>query len=318
MRNRAEIILKKIKKAKNVFIMGHKNLDLDALGACVSIAAICRRNRRKSYIILQDTKLDESIKKAMEYLKEKTNYTFLKYKEAEELINDESLCIIVDTYSERRAQSYKLTTKINNKLIIDHHLFGKPLNNDYIIDTKVSSTCELILRIFKNKKIKFDKFTSTILLSGIIIDTNNYSIKTTANTLDSVKSLLKWGAENTVAHSFNKVDMNEYQKIHKIIFKTEFYNKKYAFVKCDNKKIYDREELAKICDTLLMFENVEAAFAIGHISKEEIGCSARSIKINVANIMSKFSGGGHKYNAACQLKSVSLNEMVDKLKEVLK
>ncbi len=318
MRNRAEIILKKIKKSKNIFIMGHKNIDLDALGACVSISSICKKNRRKSYIILQDSKYDESIKKAIEYLKEKSNFIFLKYKEAIELVNSESLCIIVDTYSERRCQSFKLFNKIKNRLIIDHHLFGKPINNDYIIDTKVSSTCELILKIFKNKKIKFDKYTATVMLAGIIIDTNNYSIKTTPNTFDSAKLLLKLGAENTIAHGFNKVNMEEYQKIQKVIFKTEFYKKKYAFVKCDSKKIYDREDLAKICDTLLMFENVEVAFAIGFVNKDEVGCSARSVKENVADIMSKFDGGGHKFNAACQLKSITQNELVKKIKEVLK
>ena len=316
MMKKSETILKKIKKSKNIFIMGHKNIDLDALGACLGIYSLCKKSRKKAYIVMQDKKIDDSIKRALKYLSEKNNYPFIKYKEALELVNEESLCIIVDTYSEKRSQSYKLTTKVPNILIIDHHLFGKPISKDYIIDTKVSSTCELIYKLFKN--VKFDKYTSTLLLSGIILDTNNYSIKTTSKTLDAVKYFFKRGANNGIAHSFFKMNMEEYQKIQKVIFKTEFFEQKFAFVKCDNNKIYDTEELAKICDTLLMFDNVEAAFAIGKISEDEVGCSARSIKINVANIMAKFSGGGHKYNAACQIKNISMNELIKKIKEEIK
>lgn len=315
MTKKSEIIFKKIKKASNIFIMGHKNLDLDALGACVGMTYICKKLRKTSYIILQDKKHDESIKKALSYLEGKNTYNFIKYSEALNLLDEESLCIIVDTYSEKRTQSYKLASKINNKLIIDHHLFGKPISRDYIIDTKVSSTCELFYNIFKNKNLKIDKYCATLLLSGIILDTNNFSMKTTVKTLDTVKYLFKRKADNILAHSFFKTNMNEYQKIQKVIFKTEFYNQKYAFVKCNRNQFYDTEDLAKICDTLLMFDNVEVAFAIGYINEEEVGCSARSIKINVASIMKKFGGGGHKYNAACLIKNKTIDELTREIKE---
>ena len=46
-------IKKIIKKSKNVFVVGHKNLDLDAIGACIGVSQIATHFNKNSYIIIE-------------------------------------------------------------------------------------------------------------------------------------------------------------------------------------------------------------------------------------------------------------------------
>ncbi len=310
-------LYKKIKKSKNVFIMGHKNLDLDALGSCIGLGFLCKRLKKDFYIIIEENKSEESIKKALVYINKNLKYKIGSFKDFEKKYYDDSLIIITDTYSEKRSQCPKLALKSQNKIIIDHHLFGKPLEG-YFLDSKVSSVCEMITNIFYSKHYRLDKVVATLLLSGIIIDSNSFSIKTTTKTMEIITYLFKNKADNSIAHSFNKTKISEYKAMQNLIFKTRFYNKKYAFIVCEENKTYDREFLAKLCDSLLNFENVEAGFVIGKIEKNLINICARSIDLDVASILKKFGGGGHLNNAAAQIKDDTLLNIQNKLKEELK
>ena len=56
---------------------------------------------------------------------------------------------------------------------------------------------------------------------------------------------------------------------------------------------YRREDLAKIADTLLQFDKIEASFVVGKLGNGNIGISARSLgNINVGKILEHFNGGG--------------------------
>ena len=61
---------------------------------------------------------------------------------------------------------------------------------------------------------------------------------------------------------------------------------------------------------MLNFEDIKATFAIGKISDDTIGISARSLgDIDVSVIMKKLGGGGHNSNAATQIKDKTLKEV---------
>ena len=44
-----------IRNAKNIFLMAHKNLDLDAIGSQIGMYMVLKRKRKNCYIII-DTK----------------------------------------------------------------------------------------------------------------------------------------------------------------------------------------------------------------------------------------------------------------------
>lgn len=309
-----EKIVRRIKKSDNIFVMGHKNIDFDSLGTALAVCDLCDKFDKKSFLIIDDNKFDGGIKKALEYIKTNYKVKIGKTSEYRDKIKKKSLLIIVDTYSEKRSQSPKLYNEVPECIFIDHHLFGSPINENYFIDSKVSSTCEVMTQLFLRRRSKINKYVATVLLAGINIDSNNFSIKTSAKTHEACAYLLKCGAELHVATDFSRTKLEDYIKIQKAVFKTEFYKRKYAIVFGDKDIIYERKELATISDTLLLFSNVEASFAIGYIDKNLIGISARSIEQNVEMIMAKFGGGGHKNNAACQIEDKTFKEIEKMIK----
>ena len=96
---------------------------------------------------------------------------------------------------------------------------------------------------------------------------------------------------------------------------TEFY-KKYAISSCDD--IFFNTELAKASDVTLTFNDIEASFSIGKLSNDTIGISARSIgNVDVSKIMNHFNGGGHKTDAATQIKGNDVEKVKKDLLEYL-
>lgn len=312
-------IAKRIKKSENIFVMGHRAIDFDSLGSCLAISELCERLKKKCYIILEDAKLEEGIKKSLEYLEENNDkFKIGKLNDYSEKIKKGSLLIIVDTYSDKRTQSPKLCNLMDNKIYIDHHLFGDPLNENYFISTKVSSNCEILAHMFMKKKLRINKYTATIMLTGIDIDSNSFSVKTTEKTHEAAAYLQHCGGELNVANGFSKTKLADYIKIQKIIFKTKFYRKKYAIVVGNRDAIYERKNLAIISDTLLMFDNVNVSIAIGYLGKRLVGVSARSTEYDVEELMKKFGGGGSKNNAACQIENKTLKAVYTLIKGELK
>ena len=52
-----------------------------------------------------------------------------------------------------------------------------------INDTEVSSTCEMITELVEYYDVEIEPYYATVLLSGIVLDTNNFTLKTNPETL---------------------------------------------------------------------------------------------------------------------------------------
>ena len=77
--------------------------------------------------------------------------------------------------------------------------------------------------------------------------------------------------------------------------------------------------LALISEDLLQFDKVEASFTIGYVDENSVGISARSIgNIDVENIMYKLGGGGHKTDAATEIKGTNIEDVKNKFLKVIK
>ena len=76
--------------------------------------------------------------------------------------------------------------------------------------------------------------------------------------------------------------------------------------------------IAQTADTLLTMDGVIASFVISKRSEYTVGVSARSLgDVNVQVIMENLEGGGHLTNAATQLSDVSLDEVEERLQNVI-
>ena len=305
-----------IKKSSNIFISAHKNIDLDAIGSILGMYYVCKKFNKDIYIIIDDKILTPEMERAITSIKE-LGIIPVNYKESKKYILDKTLLIITDTNKSSRLQNIKLNN-IKNKIVIDHHIETSDFILDPLykcIDVKSSSACEMVLSLIKKMEIEIPSIIATIMLAGIYIDTNGFLLKTTKNTHKYTALLYEYGADNIEAEYLLKQNFREFKRRQKLTLNTEFYNN---IAIATSKYKYTSIELAKASDVILTFNNVEASFSIAKLDDNIIGISARSLgNIDVEIIMNHFGGGGHKTDAACQIKSNSVSKVKEELLEFI-
>ena len=315
---RKAVFKSKIEKASTIFIMGHKELDLDALGAALGISVYASSKCKTSYIIIDDRRQETGVRKTREKVKD--DFNFIRGKEAKKLIDKNSILIVVDTNKKELVQNKEVFSLINNIVVVDHHDFGETSINEglIIVDTEASSTCEMVAELLEHSKTIINISTATALLSGIMLDTNNYVLKTTSRTFKISYYLTECGVDPIQVQYLLKQDLKLYIARQKVITEVKLI-KKIAIAKGKQKEKYRREDLAKIADTLLLFNGVESSFAVGRIDNTTIGISARSLgNINVGKILGIFNGGGDEYEAAARINNKTVTTVRNELIELIK
>lgn len=314
----AKDIKRIIKNHKTVFITGHKGLDIDAIGSSLGMYSIIKSYNREAYIIVDDENLEAGVKKVID---DQINVKFIKSSEIENLKSKSNLLIVVDTNKINLLPNETLINQFTNIIVIDHHQTNeKSIKNGLIIiDKEKSSTCEMITELINNYKVNIAPEIATALLSGIVLDTNNFTLTTTKDTYYSAYLLTKLGANPKKAGSYLKQDINDYIIQQQAITNVEVIKGKYAITVCSDKIIYKREELARIADTLMEFNRIEASFVLGKIAKDIIGLSARSEEsIDVGKLAEKFGGGGSNTEAAAQINSNNLSKEKENLMSIIR
>lgn len=313
---------KYLKKANNIFIMAHKDLDLDALGSSIGMYTILTKKKKKCFLIIDDKEHELGVSKILKELEGCLN--IIKSSDLDSKLDkneNRNLLLILDTNKKDLVQSEIALKKITKKVVIDHHSPGKTTIKDafLIIDEEVSSTCEMITNLIETYDIELESYYATILLSGIVLDTNNFTLKTTADTYYSAYFLASLGASAKKVQYLLKQDLEEYTERQKLLTRIEILDNKIAFTKATPYTIYRREDLAKIADTLLFFNNIEASFVIGKIGKDTVGISARSLgNFDISAILEELGGGGDDYNGAVKFDKKNISEVEELLKKEIK
>ena len=311
-----------IRHAKKIFLMGHKNLDLDALGSQIGMYMVLKKKKKDCYIIIDDKEHEAGVEKILRELD--GVITKIKSSEIDENLspnNSKNLLIILDTNKTELVQSKEALNKINKKLVSDHHILGKTTikNADIIDDSKASSTCEMITSLIEYYDVEVDSYYATILLSGIVLDTNNYTLNTTSETFYASYYLSSLGASAKKVQYLLKQDIGEYTERQKLMANIETINDIIAFTHASTNTIYRKEDLAKVADTLLFFNNIEASFVIGKIDKETVGISARSLgNYDILNVLKKFNGGGDTNSGAATVEKSTISKVEQELKKLIK
>lgn len=302
-----------IKKYDNFLLMTHKNPDFDGMGSAIALQQIIHSFKKESYICINKDEKNLSLLKAYNYIKKESLYfnTITKHK-ALQILNDNTLLIILDTHKKIITEVPELIDKAKNIVVLDHHIKSKDYIKNSIlsyINSNLSSTVEIIANYAKHLNKTLHPLINTIMLVGLEVDTNSFKLKTTDKTYEVAAYLSRMGADNILKQELLKESKEIYLKRQKLIEKSTMINENMALCIADN-QIYENKDLAAIAEELLQFENVEASFVIGKLSEDKTGISARSIgSIDVETIMSKLGGGGHFNEAATQITNNNLDEV---------
>ena len=315
-----------IKKYDRLLVIGHKTLDADAFGATFGIYKIAKLMGKESYMIFDDKSIDltvgriyESINRDYVGLKD----DFVTPSHALHMLDDNTLLMIVDCQSEFLLVEPKLVKKARHIGIIDHHRQGEGSISKpefYYSSTSASSSVELIVELleFFEKELTFDALEATWMLLGIIVDTNNFIYRTSSKTFEVASMLKRYGADMTIVKKYLKEDIAEKYTRNEFIKNLEFYKDKVGIAVGRTDVQYERATLAKISDEIISVNSLDVGITVGFIGDNTIGISARSLgALNVQILMERMGGGGHLNNAATQIQSNNIDEVVERIKTLV-
>ena len=315
-----------VSDSDKIIVMGHKRPDFDAIGGCVGIYTFSKIVGKECYIILNDSDRDETIQKVMfeiDNSDEQLSKVFVDSDEAWELMTPQTTLIVVDTSDASRVIDAAILSKANRKVIIDHHRRGEDIITNPLltyIEPYASSSSELIAELieYQTKIEKITPIAATIMLGGIVVDTQNFSIRTGSRTFDAAAYLRSNGADPTRVKTILKEPFENFMNRVEIINNSIQKTPEIIMAKAPEDKYYTNVMLAQSADLLLTLKGIECSFAIGYLEEGNVGISARSLgNINVQLIMEELGGGGHLANAATQIEGVNLDEALDRLNDAI-
>ncbi len=314
-----------VRESERVIIMGHKNPDMDAIGAAIGVLKIADGNDKEGYIVLDPGEVNPDVQRLMEEVEKHDHLWshFITPQEALEEITERTLLVIVDTHKPSMVIEPRLIERVERTVVLDHHRRGEEFIIDPVLvymEPYASSTAELVTELleYQPREFKLDRLEATALLAGIIVDTKSFAVRTGARTFDAASYLRSNGADTTLVQKLLKEDLEQYVLRSKLIESAEAYRDGYAIAMANEKQAFSQLIIAQAADTLLSMKGVVASFVISKRKDGLISISARSLgDVNVQLVMEELNGGGHLSNAATQLEGVSLKEAKEMLQRAI-
>ncbi len=319
-----------MKDAGNVLIMGHRAPDYDSVGSCVGLArlAICARGGDTSKIRIVINRDHANFRLCYDLLSALPEYRamFIGGDTALDAVRSDTLLIMSDVNNVFNTEAPKLLKCVSDVVIVDHHRRQdqpyefKPLMT--YIRPGVSSASELVSEMleFSPHHDALLKEEANLMLTGMMLDTKNFTTGVGMQTFSAVHYLYERGAHANVVRRFFTETMSNLFTASDIDSRTRTYRDKIAitWLSVDHPATEaDNIAVAKAADKLMNIDGIEASFALLR-ADNAVTISARSHdKINVQIIMQKLGGGGHYDMAGTRLNNASLEEACLRLKDAL-
>ncbi|MFU0824520.1 DHH family phosphoesterase [Clostridium sp.] len=318
----AHALVNLINESSKIFIMGHINPDIDALGSAIGIRSVVKALGKDVFIVLD--KVNSGIENPIERIRENNLYDdiFISKEICLRICDANSLLILVDVNSREYVQNKELLQAIERKVIIDHHRKSTTAVENTLlsyIEPYASSTCELVTEMIQymieNPKQHITFFEAEMLLAGIYVDTKNFYFKTGVRTFEAAAYLRHLGADIIEVKKMFADHLETYLKKAELISLAEVKND-IAIVLCPP-DIKDNVLAAQVADELLNITGVQASFVLVKIG-DEVFISGRSFgDINVQVILETLGGGGHITIAGTKMSNVSMDEAKEKLQNAI-
>ncbi len=308
-----------IKNFEKVVIVGHRFSDYDAIGSALGMLFLAQSNGVEARVVVDEAKTLSG--PLIKYVRDAGYKLFISTDDAIRLCDQKTLLIVVDTHRAALLECPELSEKAGAKIVVDHHRRME----DFISDAAIfyhlpspSSTCEMVAELIEYSAIQesLPPIIATALLSGIVLDTKDYVLRTSQRTFEAAAYLRKSGADTVAVRRLFAVEGESVVLKNEIIASGEMYGSA-MIAKTEHNDNSLRVVSSKAADEMLNIEGVKLSFVLANLSGS-VNISARSLgEENVQLIMEKLGGGGHSTMAAAQLTDVTLSEAVDMLKKAI-
>ena len=309
-----------ISDSSQVFIMGHKSPDNDAVGAAAGVCALCRKNGVPAHIIREPggcpgQELIDKLAQLPEY-----HDGFLSAQEALLIADTRSLVVVVDTNRPEQVQAEEVLQSCNRVAVIDHHrraatyIEGAALNYH---EPYASSASEMVTELLQyiiepNHLLRVE---AEALLAGIVLDTKNFTMRTGGRTFEAAAFLRRSGADTAEVKKLFQNDLAGTITKYSIIQNAKLYRDHIAIAVAE--KPVNRVIAAQAADELLNIIGIDASFVVAP-DGDRVNISGRSMgDTNVQVILEKLGGGGNAAAAGGQVAGKSAEEVAADLTRAL-
>ncbi len=310
-----------MESASNVILMGHRFADLDSMGAAIGMFKAVRSMNKPVHIAIDRDK--NLVKPLIEKLLQAgySDDDFLSPEAALELVNPHTVVIILDTHVPHVVESEAIYRAAKHVVVIDHHrkLVGH-IDNAVIFyhEPYASSTAEMVAELLQYfpSRPTLTRVEAEALMSGIMLDTKNFVLRTGVRTFEAAAWLRRMGADTVEVRKMFASSMEAYQQKASFIATAQIYQR-CAIAVSDETFEGVKVVAPQAADELTTIANMDASFVI-FVYGGEVNVSARSLgAINVQLIMERLGGGGHQTMAAAQFPNTDVETVRRKLMEAI-
>ncbi len=301
-----------------VFIMGHKNSDMDCFGSALGIMTCANHIGRHAYIVLDGA--NSMIEDALHRMEQEGSAAglIITPEEAAHMMQQNSVLVVVDTQRGSNTVAPQLLEKGERIVVIDHHRRSA----DYIenptlhyLESRSSSASEMVTEVIQYfaDNVKPSSFTCSALLAGITSDTKQFAFNVGSRTFEAAGYLRRNGADLGSVKSMYQNDYESYVQCAKVVARAEIRRSGIAVSYCEKDVANNRMISSQAADELLGIRGIKAAFVLAE-TPDLVAISGRSVgEVNVQMILEKLGGGGHLTMAGAQIRNVTWQQAKDML-----
>lgn len=310
-------IIQTIMGSDNFIITSHYSPDGDNLGSSIGLYLALKKLNKKVFIVL-----DDLMPKNLKFLYQDVNIC-----KSEELNLNEYILIALDCGDKNRICCSESIIK-NSKLIIniDHHASNDNYGDLNYVDSKASSTCELVYNLLVSMDEKIlDKKIGSCLYTGLVTDTGNF-MYSNANSSSFIMASnlikLEIDKENIIKDIYQNNPLNYIKLLGDALNTLEVLENKIAIIGLD-REIFKKHNISfndveGVVNYTRDIEEVEVGILLKEKTPSEIKVSFRSKSyVDVNKIAQVFGGGGHMRASGCTIKDSLENAKQMIIKEVI-
>ena len=305
----------------DVFIMGHKNSDMDCLGAALGVMTCANHVGTHAYIVLDA--VNTTIEDAVHTLERSgAGSLIIRPDQAAEMMQENSVLVVVDTQRASVTVAPELLSRTEHIVLIDHHRrSADSIDNAtlHYLETRASSASEMVTEVLQYfaDNVKPAAFTCSALLAGITVDTKQFAFNVGSRTFDAAGYLRRNGADLSSVKQMFQNDYQSYVRCANVVERATIRGSGIAISACDRNTPDGQLLAAQAADELLGIRGIYAAFVLAE-TDEMVAISGRSYgQINVQVILERLGGGGHLMMAGAQLYGATTEEAIAKLEEAI-
>lgn len=294
-------IADEIKKKRVFAITAHVSPEGDALGSELALAIALRQLGKEASVINFDP-----VPRQLRFLPHDK-----VIKDKKEIEGSFDALFVLDCGDIERTNLFKdAPPSVPLVINIDHHLTNKKFGHINWVEESAAATGELIYYLIERLGLRITPDIAICLYTTLLTETGNFNYSNTSSkVLRIAADLVEAGADPwKIAVSLGENSPERLRLLGELLINIEkSRDGKIAWFTITNELFERTKTSAEDTENLVNYPRsllgVEVALLFREVSPDSFKISLRSNGVvNVAEIATKFAGGGHKYAAGCLVK----------------